>query len=322
MRPPSRFCSFLLSTLLGIFVLLCLLPRHARAVDQDAGDIEILRAFQERYYTSKGYCCDWRDTTLEGNNAPNFAWPNPNWPSEGDFTQAQLDTIIGRIFSYLSRYACQTNAATTYPWNVPLLYLTDDDVAGGTNWGFMQKKIVRINGSASVSLAGKRKMIVETLRRQRILATKLYSASGAYRSTNTVWSDSFPGAPANVVDAAAYLEGRPVTVSGGVGSLSWPNLAAPDSGKFKTSAIIRLYDLKVASHLADVPFTAVLLMPAKTYRTGCKALTSATLNRHWKRRGFSSLRIRGSSNMAAGVLMPGTSCKRVQWTAIYRSSAI
>lgn len=135
---PRRFFryGFLLVLLLHGF-----LSFPVRASDEDAGEVEILRAFQERYLAGTGVYFDWRKSYQENTSLTYPSYPNPPMPVEGDFTQAQLDIILGNhIWSHLQRWTSDTYR--------PLMYLSDDRVDGAKTWADVQKKILRLSLAA------------------------------------------------------------------------------------------------------------------------------------------------------------------------------
>ncbi len=163
-------------------------PSRAQA-QAEAGDIEIIRAFSERHYYSTGSYVYW-GTKLNGSAGSNY-------PSEGDYSQPTLDDYIGNfIYQFLQR-----QTSNTYR---PLFYLMDDDVAGGKTWADVQKKIIRIPYGQNPTLPEKRRLIVDVLRRQRILATPLFFTNLQRRYAGFLYA--YNGGPGNMPQAAARYD--------------------------------------------------------------------------------------------------------------------
>ena len=246
MNPLKLHLSGALLCLGVVLAPLLITAGHSRAQEQaDAGDIEIIRAFQERYYYSTGSYVSWG---VRQNGAPGSPWP-----TEGDYSQSTLDSHIGSfIWDYLKRYNSDTFR--------PLLYLSDDHVAGGRNWGDVQSKIIRIpETSVPVTLAEKRRIIVDVLRRQRILATPLVVSNSQQKRTDMLYG--FSGGPTNMAQATARYESTPWAPTSHYGALWWTFLASP-SWTFHTRIDVTKCTFGVRTNLSGLPFVAVLQMTA------------------------------------------------------------
>jgi RHS repeat-associated protein len=227
------------------------LKNDACAREQDVSDIDILCAFQERYYASRGAYFDWRKSAQEYSN-PNYpSYPNPTWPAEGNFTQAQIDTILGNhIWGYLERHTSDTYR--------PLFFLSDTMVDGAKSWGDFQKKIIRVPSGQSPTLVEKRRLIVECLQKMRDMVVPLTIANAKQRYAGYLYS--FNGGPQNMVQAAQRYENTPWNNYSYPSEIRWNFLGTYSGGYFITRIETTKGTLTVPARCAGWQWTPVLFL--------------------------------------------------------------